>query len=75
MDRSYIVRIYKQEKESVMGIVENVEQNKRFGFSNANELWDLIINVTQEHIISNVIKLETTSPTKIINACSKNKVY
>lgn len=43
MDKSYIIRIYEQENKSVVGVMEDVEQNTRFGFSNANELWTIII--------------------------------
>jgi hypothetical protein len=59
MDKSYIIRVYKQEKETARGIVEDIEKNKRAGFSNAKELWNLITGNTQEHKTDNVIKPET----------------
>ena len=55
MDKSYIIRIYKQEDEIVQGIVEDVEQNKRFGFGSASELWSLIASISKEQSVSNVI--------------------
>ena len=73
MDKSYIIRIYKQEKESVSGIVENVEENKRDGFSNANELWSLITRTTQEYKTSNLIKFETSKTTT--NSSRTSKTY
>ena len=56
MDKSYIIRIYKQENESASGIVENVEKNKRSRFNNASQLWSLITCDANEHEISNVIE-------------------
>ena len=56
MDKSYIIRIYKQENETASGIVENVEKNKRTKFNNANQLWSLITCDTKEHETSNVIE-------------------
>ena len=42
MDKSYIIRIYKQENETVSGIVVDVEKNNRARFDSANQLWSLI---------------------------------
>lgn len=55
MDKSYIIRIYKQKNETTSGIVEDVEKNKRARFDSANQLWSLITRDTNEHKIS-VIK-------------------
>ena len=55
MDKSYIIRIYKQENETASGILEDVEKSKRARFDNANQLWSLITRDTNEHKIS-VIK-------------------
>ena len=56
MDKSYIIRIYRQENETASGIVEDVEESKRARFNNANQLWSFITNYTKEHEVSNVIK-------------------
>lgn len=56
MDKSYIIRIYRQENETASGIVEDVEESKRARFDSANQLWSLITSYTKEHEISNVIK-------------------
>ena len=56
MDKSYIIRIYKQEKETTSGIVEDVEESKRAKFNNASQLWSLITCDIKEHETSNVIK-------------------
>ena len=55
MDKSYIIRIYKQENETVSGIVEDVEKCKRTRFNSANQLWSLITRDTKENEVS-VIK-------------------
>lgn len=57
MDKSYIIRVYKRDKGSASGIVEDVEASKRTGFSNANQLWSLITDYTKEDDVSNVIVL------------------
>lgn len=59
MDKSYIIRIYKQENGTASGIVEDVEKNKRARFDSANQLWSLITRDTKEHEIS-VIKSNAT---------------
>ena len=59
MDKSYIIRIYKQENETASGIVEDIEKNKRTRFDSANQLWSLITRDTKEHEIS-VIKSNAT---------------
>lgn len=56
MDKSYVIRIYKLENETVSGIVENIEESKRARFDSANQLWALLTNDTKEHEISNVIE-------------------
>ena len=56
MDKSYIIRIYKQENETVSGIVVDVEKSKRARFDNANQLWSLITCDANDHEISNVIE-------------------
>ncbi len=56
MDKSYIIRIYRQENETASGIVEDVEESKRARFDSANQLWSLITSYAKEHEISNVIK-------------------
>ena len=56
MEKSYIIRIYKQENETVKGIVEDVELNKREKFSNPNQLWSLITSNTNKRSISNVVE-------------------
>ena len=58
MDKSYIIRIYKQENETASGIVEDVEESKRTRFSNANQLWSLVTGYTKDQEISNVVKLK-----------------
>lgn len=65
MDRSYIIRIYKQENETVKGIVEDVQLNKREKFSNANQLWSLIVSKTKNHEASKVVKAEMYSMSKV----------
>lgn len=55
MDKSYIIRIYKQENETASGIVEDVEKCKRASFDSANQLWSLITRDTKENEVS-VIK-------------------
>jgi hypothetical protein len=55
MDKSYIIRIYKQENETASGIVEDVEKSKRARFDSANQLWSLITRDTEENEVS-VIK-------------------
>ncbi len=55
MDKSYIIRIYKQENETASGIVEDVEKGKRARFDSANQLWSLITRDTKENEVS-VIK-------------------
>ena len=55
MDKSYIIRIYQQENNTVKGIVEDIERNKRQKFSNAKQLWTLITGKTIEHSVSNVL--------------------
>ena len=55
MDKSFIIRIYKQDKEAVSGVVEDIEQNERNSFSDANQLWSLITRTTGEKE-NNVIK-------------------
>ena len=57
MDKSYIIRVYKRDKDSASGIVEDVEESKRTRFSNANQLWSLITDYTKEDDVSNVIGL------------------
>ena len=57
MDKSYIIRIYSQESEHASGIVEDVEESKRAGFNNANQLWSLITGNTKKQPDSNVIQL------------------
>ena len=59
MDKSYIIRIYKQENKSVMGVIEDIEQNKRFSFSSAGELWALVTDNTQGCIGTNLNKTDT----------------
>ncbi|NOR42103.1 MAG: hypothetical protein GQ572_02120 [Gammaproteobacteria bacterium] len=54
MDKSYIIRVYKRDEGSASGIVEDVEENKRNRFSNANQLWSLITDDTKEDDVSNV---------------------
>jgi vacuolar-type H+-ATPase subunit H len=54
MDKSYIIRVYKRDEDSASGIVEDVEENKRNRFSNANQLWSLITDDTKEDDVSNV---------------------
>lgn len=56
MDKSYIIRIYKQDNETASGIVENVERSKRTKFNNASQLWSLITCDTKEPETSNVIE-------------------
>ncbi len=55
MDKSYIIRVYKQENETASGIVEDVENSKRARFDSANQLWSLITRDIKQHEIS-VIK-------------------
>lgn len=57
MDKSYIIRVYKQEAGNTSGIVEDIEKNKRTGFSNANELWNLVSGSKQEQK-GNVINMD-----------------
>jgi len=57
MDKSYIIRVYKRDKDNASGIVEDVEESKRTRFSNANQLWSLITDYTKEDDVSNVIVL------------------
>jgi hypothetical protein len=52
MDKSYIIRIYKQENETASGIVEDVENSKRARFDSANQLWSLITRDTKENEVS-----------------------
>jgi hypothetical protein len=52
MDKSYIIRIYKQENETASGIVEDVEKGKRTRFDSANQLWSLITRDTKENEVS-----------------------
>ena len=40
MDNSYIVRIYKNESNNVIGVVEDIETHERGKFTNAQELWN-----------------------------------
>ncbi|MCK4704109.1 MAG: hypothetical protein KAT90_01400 [Gammaproteobacteria bacterium] len=62
MDKSYIIRIYEQENKSVIGVIEDIEQNKRFGFSSADELWKLIANNWQGHTGIDLNKDEISPP-------------
>lgn len=75
MGKSYIIRIYKQENKSAKGVVEDVEQNKRVGFSNANELWSFITKTMQEHSTGNVIEMEISNATKTMKAIRTSKTY
>jgi hypothetical protein len=52
MDKSYIIRIYKQENGTTSGIVVDVEKSKRARFDSANQLWSLITRDTKQHEIS-----------------------
>ena len=63
MDKSYIIRIYKQENETVTGVLEGIDQNKRSGFSDAKQLWSLITNTRQKQHTDNVIKPEVFNST------------
>ena len=56
MDKSYIIRIYSQEKEHASGIVEDVEKCTRSGFNNANQLWSLVTDNKKEQSDNNIIK-------------------
>ena len=56
MDKSYIIRIYKQENGTACGILENIEKSKRTRFNSASQLWSLITCDTKEHETSNVIE-------------------
>lgn len=56
MDKSYIIRIYKQENETASGIVQDVKEGKRTRFNNASQLWSLITCDTKNHQNSNVIE-------------------
>lgn len=73
MDKSYIIRIYDQENKSVMGVIEDIEQNKRFGFSNADELWALVTNNRQGHTGTNLNKTDTLGITDEIPPPSTTK--
>lgn len=55
MEKSYIIRVYKRDKDSASGIVEDVYESKRARFSNASQLWSLITENTNEDDVSNVI--------------------
>ena len=67
MDKSYIIRIYQRDNETVSGIVEDIELNKREKFSNSSQLWSLINSNTKEQPTSNVIQ------PKIFNVMRNNK--
>ena len=58
MDKSYIIRIYKQENETASGIVEDVENGKRAKFDGVNQLWSLITRDTKENEVSVIISKE-----------------
>jgi len=58
MDKSYIIRIYKQENETANGIVEDVEESKRTRFSNATQLWSLVTGYAKDQEVSNIVKLK-----------------
>lgn len=73
MDKSYIIRIYEQENKSVIGVIEDIEQNKRFGFSSADELWTLVANNRQVHTGTNLNKTETLGITDEIPPPSTTK--
>lgn len=59
MGKNYIIRIYKQEMNSVLGVIEDIEQNKRFGFCSSDELWALVTASDPEQTVANLIKLDT----------------
>ena len=73
MDKSYIIRIYEKENKSVMGVVEDIEQNKRFSFRNADELWMLVANNRQGHTGTNLNKTDTLGITEEIPPPSTTK--
>ena len=75
MDKSYIIRIYKQERESVSGVVEDIEQNERFGFSSADELWELVTSSRSKHSTTNLIKLDALNTKVEIPASGINRSY
>ncbi len=52
MDKSYIIRIYKQENGTTSGILVDVEKSKRARFDSANQLWSLITRDTKENEVS-----------------------
>ena len=64
MDKSYIIRIYKQENDTVNGIVEDVAQQTREKFSNSDQLWSLIANNTKEQPAGNVIQATIFNTTR-----------
>ncbi|WP_339340216.1 hypothetical protein [uncultured Oceanicoccus sp.] len=53
MDKSYIVRIYKNDSNSVIGVVEDTETHTRGKFSNPQELWNQV-SIKREKLHSNV---------------------
>ena len=73
MDKSYIIRIYEQENKSVVGVMEDIEQNKRFSFSNAAELWTIVATNRQGHASANLNKLDALGITDDIPPSSTTK--
>ena len=63
MNKSYIIRVYRQGEDTANGTVEDIEQNKRTAFSDAQQLWHLITRTTQEQNTDNVIKPEIFNAT------------
>lgn len=48
MDKSYIVRIYRNDGNSMVGVVEDVETHVLGKFTNAEELWSQISNKSKK---------------------------
>jgi hypothetical protein len=57
MDNSYIVRVYRNDDNSMVGVVENVETHTQATFSNAQELWRQVSTDGEKKIVNEGLKL------------------
>ena len=57
MDISYIVRVYRNNNSTILGVVENTESHTRKKFSCAEELWELITTNSKPRKIDSSLKL------------------
>jgi hypothetical protein len=64
MDRSYVVRVYRNGNCATRGVVEDIASNSRESFSSPEELWRLLASPLKQNVQAEVVPLTLASACK-----------